>query len=248
MLLLSSAALFAADSDDSLIERLEAAETSREQHDILDEIVLRTAEGPLSTELTDRLIAELMSEETYGYHHIMRELPKLAGERGFSERALIVLAEGLSGEPTRQYDPASGISRALSSVHSTKGLPVSAFSALIMAVDHRAMLNRSAAIEVLAATRTEDERYSAAMESILHALNDSDHNHTRSSAIAGLARLSHHQGLPAEVLAGLLRSATTDSYMTVRMDALELLASQDIDEVLRGSLSKHCGRSMPAEI
>jgi len=244
LLLLCSGPLFAADSDEALIEGLEVAETSREKHDILDEIQSRTTAGPLSVELTDRLVAELMSEETYGYHTIMRELPDLAGEQGFSEQSLIYLAEGLSGELTRQFDPATAISKILSSAHSSKGLPEEAFSALIMALDHIAMLNRSAAIEVLAATGDEDTRHSIAMEAVLHALNTNEHQHTRSSAIGGLDRLTGKQAMPPNVLAGVLQSATTDSYMTVRMDALELLANRDIDAVLRETVST----SLAAEI
>jgi hypothetical protein len=229
--------LRAADLDESLVARLEMAREAREKDIILDEIAARTAEGPLSVELTDRLIAELMSEDRYGYHPLMQMLPQLAGDQGYSEQSLVALAEGLSGEVTWQYIPAKAIAETLSAVHGARGLPQAAFSALIPALDHRAMLNRSAAIEVLAVTRTEDERYGVAMESIRRALIASDHQHTRSSAVAGLARLSGDRPLPPNVLDALAETALTDPYMTVRMDALELLADQQIDEALRTDLS-----------
>ena len=38
LFLLCSASLFATDADESLIERLEAAETSRQKHDVLDAV------------------------------------------------------------------------------------------------------------------------------------------------------------------------------------------------------------------
>ena len=236
--------LVAADSDRSLIEGLEAADSRREGQDILNEIAKRTAEGPLSVELNDRLIIELMSDEMYGYHHIMRTLPELAGEQGYSEQSLIVLAEALSGPLIQQYTPARSIAKALSLVHSTSGLPDPAFSALILALEHIAMLNRSAAIEVLAVTRREDPRYATAMENIVQALVNNDHRHSRSSAVAGLSELAGDQQLPANVLAVLTKTATTDPYMTVRMDALELLATQEIDQTSSGDLSA----SLAAEI
>jgi hypothetical protein len=244
LLALCCPALPAAESDESLIRGLETAREAREKDVILDQIQARIAEGPLSVELTDRLIAELMSEERYGYHYIMRTLPTLAGERGYSEQSMVNLAEGLSGELTQQYSPAKAIAETLAEVHVSRGLPEPAFSALVLALDHIAMLNRSAAIEVLAVTRTGDEHYATAMESILHALESNDHQHTRSSAIAGLARLSGDRALPANVLEILVEKAMTDPYMTVRMDALELLTGQDIDGPLRDSLSK----SLTAEI
>lgn len=244
LLLFWGSSLIAANADLSLIERLEAADSPRQQQDVLNEIATRTAEGPLSAELTDRLIVELMSDERYGYHQIMRELPELAGDQGFSEQALLVLAKGLSGELIQHYDPAKAISEALSTVHATAGLPGAVFDELIAALEHIAMLNRSAAIEVLAVTRQEDDRHATAMAVILETLNNSDHQHTRSSAIGGLAELAGDQGLSAKVTAGLVRSATTDPYMTVRMDALEALADQNIDQQLEESLS----RSLAAEI
>ena len=101
-----------------------------------------------------------------------------------------------------------------------------------------------AAIEVLAVTRREDPRYSTAMENIVHALVNNDHRHSRSSAVAGLSELAGDQQLPANVLAVLTKTATTDPYMTVRMDALELLATQEIDQTRSGDLSA----SLAAEI
>ena len=229
--------LLAADADHALIERLEAADTPRQQQDILNEIATRTAEGPLAVELTDRLIAELMSNDLYGYHHIMSSLPRLAGERGYSDQSLITLAEGLSGKLVQQYTPAESIAKTLSAVHSTSGLPESAFSALLAALDHIGMLNRSAAIEVLAVTRAENARFAAAMQAIVAALMNSDHQHTRSSAIAGLKTLISDQPIPPDVLGTLAKTAMTDPYVTVRMDALELLAVQALDEALRDELS-----------
>ncbi len=237
LLALCNTPLLAAEADESLVERLEAAGTAREQHDILDVIAERATEQPFSIDLTDRLIAELMSEETYGYHYIMRALPQLAGEDGFSEQSLLKLAEALSGNMTRQYDSARAIAEALSAPHERNGLSNQAFSELVEALEHPSMLNRSAAIKVLAVTRPEDSRYATAMESILRVLNNHDHNDTRNSAITGLARLTRDQAMPPNVLAGLVRSATTDPYMTVRMDALELLAARDIDAQTRTLLS-----------
>ncbi len=210
LLLLYSVALFAADSDESLIERLEAAETVRQRHDVLDEIRERTMRGPLSENLTDRLIAELMSEQRYNFRNVVAVLPQLGGEQGFSERSLVYLAQGLSGDVTQSYSAATSITAALSPQHANNGLPEEAFAALIKATGHRAMLNRSAAIEVLAVTRDDNDRHSIAIETILHALNTNEHQHTRSSAIAGLARLTREQAMSSNVLAGLVRSATAD--------------------------------------
>ncbi len=148
-----AAPVLAADSGSSLVEDLENAETSREQHDILDARSARTAEAPFSTELTDRLVAELMSKDSHQSHYIMRSLPELAGEGGFSTQSLLLLAAALSGEMNRTWDPAMSIAKILSSVHEDTGLSDEAFSELIRALDHLAMLNRSSAIEVLAATR-----------------------------------------------------------------------------------------------
>ncbi len=244
LLLLCSAALFAADSDETLIERLEAAETVRQRHDVLDEIRERTMRGPLSENLTDRLIAELMSEQRYNFRNVVAVLPQLGGEQGFSRQSLVYLAQGLSGDVTQSYSAATSITAALSPQHANNGLPEEAFAALLKATGHRAMLNRSAAIEVLAVTREDNDRYSIAIEKILHALNTNEHQHTRSSAIAGLARLTLEQPMASNVLAGLVRSATADTYMTVRMDALEVLATRDIDAALGESLST----SLAAEI
>jgi hypothetical protein len=246
LLALCAAPVLAADSDSSLVEDLESAETSREQHDILDVIAARTAESPFSTELTDRLVAELMSKDTYQYHYIMRSLPELAGEGGFSEQSLLIFASALSGDMTRKWDPATSIAKILSSVHEDTGLSDAAFSELIKALDHLAMLNRSAAIEVLAATRPTDDRYEQAVESVYTSLATNEHQHTRSSAIAALTRLTQDQAVPPDVLQGLVRIALSDSYMTVRMDALELLAHRDIDDETRTSLSMSLAREMVA--
>ena len=162
----------------------------------------------------------------------------------FSARSLVYLAQGLSGDVTQSYSAATSITAALSPQHANNGLPEEAFAALIKATGHRAMLNRSAAIEVLAVTRDDNDGYSIAIEKILHALNTNEHQHTRSSAIAGLARLTREQAMSSNVLAGLVRSATADTYMTVRMDALEVLATRDIDAALGESLST----SLAAEI
>jgi hypothetical protein len=246
LLALCAAPLLAADTDSSLVEELENAETSREQHDILDVIAARSAATPFTTELTDRLVAELMSKDTHQYHHIMRSLPKLAGEGGFSEQSLLILAAALSGDMTRNWDPATSIAKILSSVHEDTGLSDEAFTELIKALDHLAMLNRSAAIEVLAATRPEDVRHDKAVKSVHAALATNDHQHTRSSAIAALTRLTQDQAVSPDVLQGLVQSALSDSYMTVRMDALELLAHRDIDDATRTSLSMSLASEMVA--
>jgi len=243
-LIISGSPGFAADPDESLIERLETATDAREKDVMLDEIQARTAQGPLSVNLTDRLISELMTDERYGYHYLMQTLPQLAGEQGYSEQSLITLAEGLSGPLVQKYSPAKAISETLSAVHSTDGLPDAAFSALILALDHIAMLNRSAAVEVLAATAQEDSRHSAAMTAVLEALNSNDHQHTRSSAIAALKRLTTGPNLPQNVIDVLVEKATTDPYMTVRMDALELLASRNIED----SLSRKLSESLATEL
>ncbi len=237
LLALCAAPVLAADSDSSLVEDLENAETSREQHDILDVIAARIAETPFSSELTDRLITELMSKDTHQYHYIMRSLPELAGEGGFSEQSLLILAAALSGDMTRNWDPAMSIAKILSSVHKDTGLSDEAFTELIKALDHLAMLNRSAAIEVLAATRPTDDRYAKAVESVHTTLATNEHQHTRSSAIAALTKLTQDQAVSPDVLQGLVQSALSDSYMTVRMDALELLAHRDIDDATRTALS-----------
>ena len=237
LLAFCAASLPAAETDSALVENLENAETSREQHDILDVIAARTAEAPFSIELTDRLVVELMSKDTHQHHYIMRSLPELAGERGFSEQSLLVLAAALSGDMTRTWDPAMSIAKTLSAVHEDSGLSDEAFTELIKALDHLAMLNRSAAIEVLAATRSADGRYKTAVESVYAALAANDHQHTRSSAIAALTRLTRDQAMPADVLQGLVQSALSDTYMTVRMDALELLAVRDVDDATRTLLS-----------
>lgn len=244
LLILCSLAAAAADVDESLVDRLETAKSGRDQYDILDTIAQRIAVAPFSTELTERLIAELMSKETYNLHHIMRVLPQIAGDRGFSDQSLLYLARALSGEMTRSYDPAVSIARILSSVHERSGLSNEAFGELINALDHRAMLNRSAAIDVLAVTRADDGRYATSVNSIFSVLTEHDHQHTRSSAIAALGRLTRNQLLPPNVLQGLVRAATTDPYMTVRMDALDLLAGRDIDVATRTALSS----SLAAEI
>jgi hypothetical protein len=236
-LALFNLAAMATETDESLIERLETAETGREQHDVLDVIVERTATAPFSTDVNDRLIAELMSKEAYNLHHIMRVLPQLAGAEGFSEQSLLHLAKALSGDMTRPYDPASSIAKVLSSVQEKTGLSDATFAELVKALDHPAMLNRSAAIEVLAVTRAEDRRFATAVDSIFRALTTHDHQHTRSTAIAGLGKLTRDQTMSPDVLQGLVVAATTDPYMTVRMDALELLAARDIDEATRTFLS-----------
>ena len=138
---------------------------------------------------------------------------------------------------TRSWNPATSIAKTLSSVHEKTGLSDEAFSELVRALDHPAMLNRSAAIEVLAITQAEDDRYGKAVQSIYSSLTTNDHQHTRSSAIAALTRLTLDRTLQPNVLDGLVRLATTDPYMTVRMDALELLAARDIDEATRTLLS-----------
>jgi hypothetical protein len=235
--------LCAAENDEALVARLEAARDSREQHEVLDEIAERIAETPLSTRLTERLTAELMSEETYNYHHIMRALPQLAGEQGFSEPSLVHLAAGLSGSITRHYDASRGIARALSTAHGSSGLPGEAFSEVIAAVDHVAMLNRSAAIEVLAATRRDDPRFEAAMLALVHAL-ENEHEHTRSSAVQAIGRVSRGSQLPDEALSGVVRAATDDPYMTVRMDALELLASKNVAAELKATLSESLAKEI----
>jgi hypothetical protein len=227
----------AVESDQRLVERLEAAEDSREQHDILDEIVRRATDASFQADLTDRLITELMTKESYGYHHIMRELPQLGGDRGFSERSLVTLASALSGGMTRHYDAAWGIATALSGTHAKTGLPDAAFRELVAALGHIAMLNRWAAIEVLSVTRSNDGRYEDAMAAILHALSASDHAHTRSSAVLGLGELIGDRSLPPEAVQRLTVTATADQYITVRMDAFELLASRRLDEDLLESLT-----------
>jgi len=237
LLTLCAAPVLAADSDSSLVEDLENAETSREQHDILDVIAARTAEAPFSTELTDRLVAELMSKDSHQSHYIMRSLPELAGERGFSAQSLLLLAAALSGETNRTWDPAMSIAKILSSVHEDTGLSDEAFSELIRALDHLAMLNRSSAIEVLATTRPEDDRYDKAVASVYAALVANEHQHTRRSAIVALTRLTRDRTMSPDVLQGLVQSALSDSYMTVRMDAMELLAHRDIDDATRTALS-----------
>ncbi len=234
---LCAAPVLAADSGSSLVEDLENAETSREQHDILDAIAARTAETPFSTELTARLVAELMSKDSHQYHYIMRSLPELAGEGGFSTQSLLLLAAALSGDMNRTWDPAMSIAKILSSVHEDTGLSDEAFSELIRALDHLARLNRSSAIEVLATTRPEDDRYDKAVASVYAALVANEHQHTRRSAIVALTRLTRDRTMSPDVLQGLVQSALSDSYMTVRMDAMELLAHRDIDDATRTALS-----------
>lgn len=234
----------AVDLAESLVDRLEAAATGREKHDTLDEILRRHAEEPLTAALTERLVAELMSDESYNSHQMMAALPKLAGDRGFSEQSLIALARGLSGKVTQSYLSATAIADALSPVQAGPGLPDAAFSALIEALGHPAMLNRSAAIDVLAATRDSDDCHATVVNALLVVLNTNDHEHTRGRAIAGLARLNAGRPFPAIVIDSVVHTATSDPYMTVRMAALEALAEQDIDLQRRRTLSA----SLAAEI
>jgi hypothetical protein len=82
--------------------------------------------------------------------------------------------------------------------------------------------------------------------SVYAALATNEHQHTRSSAIAALTRLTRNRAMSPDVLQGLVQSALSDSYMTVRMDAMELLAHRDIDDATRTALSMSLASEMVA--
>lgn len=109
---------------------------------------------------------------------------------------------------------------------------------------HQAMLNRSAAIDILAAIPADDKLRDNVLTVIVDTLQHSDHQHTRSTAVAALARMVRDGPLPENAVAALASAASADPYMTVRMDALELLAALPLDNALKKTVSLSLAREL----
>ncbi len=243
-LLFISAIAHAGPVDEALIAQFETATTLREQHKIAAEIRQRLNDGPLSVALTDRLVGILMSKQSLAHQNIIVLLRDLDSVIDFSENSIISIAGGLSGEVVHNYAGGQAITTVLTNYQKEHSLPKPAFVALISALHHQAMLNRSAAIDILAAMPADDQQRDNALTAIVDTLSSSDHQHTRSKAVAALARMVRDGPLPENAVAALASAASTDSYMTVRMDALELLATLPLDNAVKKTVSLSLAREL----
>jgi hypothetical protein len=236
----------AAATDEALVARLEAAATPQQIQQAAGEIHDRLQRGAVSTEHADRLVLILTSREPLADQNVITILRDLGAVQEFSEAAIGHMAGGLAGDVVHNWTGAELIATELEEYQAARRLPEPAFSALLAALEHRGMLNRSAAIDALAAMPEEDPRHARAVAALVAALENDDHEHTRSSAIKALGRIAAGRVLPAQVLAALDAAASDDPYMTVRIDALELLVSQPLDPDRRQRLTQALARELVA--
>ena len=85
-------------------------------------------------------------------------------------------------------------------------------------------------IEVLASILEGDPRHGAALSAIVDALNEHEHYGIRSAAIAGINQMSNGRPLSERALSVLQNAALSDEYVSIRLEAIELLAKQELDE------------------
>ncbi|MDJ0926058.1 MAG: hypothetical protein QNJ73_00290 [Gammaproteobacteria bacterium] len=163
----------------------------------------------------------------------------VAGPVRAGDAEVIALAQELASDKIfRMPGRNDQVLGTLKSSQQTRRLPAAAYEALIMALNNRAMSNRYFAIEALATMPADDPRHDAMLDALVNTLAMHDHQHTRSAVILALASRPAAQPLPPAALATIENAALTDPYMTVRMDALELLRDEQVVPEVRDRLAQ----------
>lgn len=228
--------------DEALIGRLGSADDYQAQLAAVDDIKRRLQSGPLGARDTEALLGLLVYRQQLADRFLATLLPRLAGGEGLREQELNLIAAGLASDVVYQYGSAAEIGEALNAAAAR--LPDEAFASLIAAVQHVAVLNARAAMEVLAQTPPDDARYSVVLEAMRRALEQSASAYGRSQTATLLGRLGAQAPLPATVVDTLTLAATDDADGTVRLDALEVLTRQPIDAQTRSLLSRAIAESI----
>lgn len=239
--LLSYDAAAAQEPDSVLAERIESAVERREKHRAMSALSERLAAEPMSVAATDRIVRAIMADELYVESYAARMLPALAGERGLSDQALIVIATALSGDAVIPYPSQPLVADLFASA---VPVPDEAFAALEAALQDTTPANSRAVLGALAATTRDDSRFDRALEAIRIALVTCEYGHVRSDAAGLFAGIGEPGPLPSTVIDALVHVATNDEILTTRIDAFETLVAQPLGTELATILST----SLAAEI
>lgn len=215
--------------DEAIVARFEAAGTSKEQQQIALEIHERLDDGPIAEHLIDRVITVLTSRSSLGNSRYMVILEKIAAPEDLSETSINSVARGLITDGIAHDWPALQTLRGvLTAYQQAHGLPEAAYSMLKQSLhSHRPYWM---VIEVLSTITANDPRYGDALSAIVDALSEHEHYGIRSAAIAGINQMSKDRPLSEHTLDVLQNAALSDEYVSVRIEAMELLAQQDLNE------------------
>lgn len=206
--------------DEALVARFEAARTPKQQQQIALEICER---------LEDRLITALTSRPSLGHSRYMVILEEIGPPEEFSETSINAIAGALITDGImHDWQAYEIIRKVLTAYQQAHGLPEEAYSGLKQSLRSQRPYWR--VIEVLATIAVGDPRHGDALSAIVDALSEHAHYGIRSDAIAGINQMSNGRPLSERALSVLQNAALSDEYISVRLEAMELLAKQELDE------------------
>ena len=242
--LLSTCAMaFGAPVDEALVARFEAARVAEEQQKIAVEINQGLADGPISGALKERLIEVLASSPSLGHSRYTAILQALGAPTEFSVASINAIAAGLVTDGITHDWPAYEIIRKiLTAYQQAHGLPGEGYARLKQAL--RSQRPYWIVIEVLATIAEDDPRHGDAFAAIVSALGEHDHYGIRSAAIAAIQQMTSGRSLSVRTLSALQQSALSDEYISVRLEAIELLTKQK----LSAQRQQIVGRSLAQEL
>jgi hypothetical protein len=213
--------------DAALVARFEAASTAKEQQQIALEVQPRLADGPLPQGLDERLVKVLASRPALGHSRYATVLEAIGVAKEFSAASINAVAAGLVTDAIERDWPAyQTLRKILSAYQQAHGLPDQAYASLTQALQRQRPYWM--VVEVLATIGEDDPRHDDALAAIADALGRHEHNGIRSAAVAGIARMTNGRPLSPRTLDALQKAAVSDDTMTIRLEAIALLATQQL--------------------
>ncbi len=247
-LLCTCAMALGAPVDEALVARFEAAGTPAEQQQIAVEIYKRLDDGPMAAGLDERLISVLVSRPSLGHSRYTIVLEKMGSQYPFSATSINAIATGLVTDSiSHDWQAYQTLREILQAYQQADGLPDPAYASLRQSL--KSQRPYWMVIEVLATIDADDPRHDDAFSAIVAALEEHEHYGIRSAAIAGIARMRDGRALPEAALAALQKAALTDEYISVRLEAMDLLSTpalaEDRKQLIGASLAQELATPTP---
>ena len=226
------------DSHDQLINELKQVNSQTAERQVVEEIESELAD--FSDAQLERLF--LLAIGGDGFHSRRRmayTIPEMLKNRtlstSFSESLASKLTESSS---PHNYEIFDSIASLLLARQEQAPLSEKAIKTLLEALHAEGMFHRWAAIRALAGVSREHGLFKVVLQSLLSTLKNHDHQNTRSTIIKQLSSAAQIQATDEGVINTFINAALSDSYMTVRMDAVEALIKLGINKQEALLLSK----------
>lgn len=252
--------VLAAENDPSIVEptfaALEQAATRRDQAIAAAQLTKALGSSTLNLSRLERIatLIALSPNQQADQANIppsptlIKLLQTQANNVVLSPRSITLLSESLAGSTIQRTDGATAIAAIIGQQLERQTMPSEALSSLFSALDHPAMSNRAGAVDALSYLPKDHERRSDVVAALVHLLSQSDHYHTRLTAITALTRLHTQAPLKPSVLYSIAKIAWSDAYLTVRLAALEALNQMSTQAPSASHVSSNSNKALIKEL